>query len=397
MRARVLSLPCLLAVVLISPAARADVVTLTNGNELRGRVVEETDDKVVLQTAGGTLTFPRRQVASVVRDEASAAGAERRPPRTTEPAPATPAGELPVARLDMTAGHVAALTAARDRGDAEATLRLGIAHEYGLGGLTVDRARAREHYERAAKAGHVYAITRWSRILEKAVSREVTVRLYQRAADLGDPFAKGWCIAGGDRAGALRWYRQAAERGDALAMVLCEKYYRMGFGTPKDPLEAARWARLAAEAGDPTGCVQTGSAYARGIGVPVDWVEAVRWYRAAAERGRALAMYFLGECYSKGQGVAADQVESLRWYREGSRRGDEWAMTRLAWLLERGEGGVEKDEAEAARLYRLALRQRHGPARARLAALLQRSPGLHEEADDELLASSSDEPWVEQE
>jgi TPR repeat protein len=396
MRARVLIGLCLLTLILAS-SAHADVVTLTNGNELRGRVLEETDEKVVLQTAGGKLTFPRRQVASVVRDEASAAGAERRPPRSTEAAPPTTAGELPAARLDMTAAHVAALTAARDAGDAEATLRLGIAHEYGLGGLAVDRARAREHYERAAKAGHVYAITRLSRILEKTVSREVTVRLYQRAADLGDPFAKGWNIAGGDRAGALRWYREAAERGDALAMVLCEKYHRLGFGTPMDPLEAARWARRAAEAGDPTGMSSVGLLYARGVGVAVDWVEAARWYRLAADRGVAAAMGNLAWCYAKGRGVAADPVESLRWYREASRLGSEYAMTNLAWLLERGEGGVEKDEAEAARLYRRALRQGHGPAKAPLAALLQRSPGLHEEADDALLANSSDEPWVEQE
>lgn len=83
MRARVLVGLWLLAAGLAS-LARADVVTLTIGNELRGRVLEETDEKVVLLTAGGKLTLPRRQVASVVRDEASAAGAERRPLR--EPA-----------------------------------------------------------------------------------------------------------------------------------------------------------------------------------------------------------------------------------------------------------------------------------------------------------------------
>ncbi len=387
----------------LAPAARADVVTLKNGNELRGRVLEETDEHVVLQTAGGKLTFPRRQVASVKRDEATTRDAAPPPERAPapDPAPAPARGSLPQVRLTMTAADVEALQAAARRGDHEAAVRLGQVHEYGLAGLPVDRDQARDWYERPAKAGHPYGVTRLARVYEQTLRRpDLHGPMYVRAAELGDPFAKGWLAAArdGDRVEALRWYRQAAERGDDLGMMLCAKYYSMGFGTEKDPAESARWSWRAAEFGHPTMLVDVGYMHATGTGgVPVNAEEAVRWYRMAAVRGQRVGMRNLAFCLARGRGIAPDPVEALRWFREAASLGEEVAMTHLARLHERGEGGAEKDEAEAARLYRTALRRKHGPARAPLIALLERRPALREPADDELLANSSDDPWVEPE
>ncbi len=70
------------------PVAAQDTVKLKNGATMTGKVVEETDTAVVLQTAGGLLTFPRAEVKSVTRQNAppAAAPATAQEPHETEPA-----------------------------------------------------------------------------------------------------------------------------------------------------------------------------------------------------------------------------------------------------------------------------------------------------------------------
>ena len=65
--------------------------------------------------------------------------------------------------------------------------------------------------------------------------------------------------------------------------------YDEGEGVPQDDAEAVRWYRLAAEQGDATAQYNLGLMYDEGEGVPQDDAEAVRWYRLAAEQGDASA------------------------------------------------------------------------------------------------------------
>ena len=78
-----------------SSATAQDTVKLKNGATMTGKVIEETDTVVVLQSAGGLLTFPRAEVKSVSRQNAppAAAPAPVREPSDTEPA--EPAEEAP--------------------------------------------------------------------------------------------------------------------------------------------------------------------------------------------------------------------------------------------------------------------------------------------------------------
>ena len=62
---------------------------------------------------------------------------------------------------------------------------------------------------------------------------------------------------------------------------------------PQDDAEAVRWFRLAAEQGDATAQNNLGVRYGTGRGVPQDDAEAVRWYRLAAEQGHASG-YWIG-------------------------------------------------------------------------------------------------------
>ena len=93
------------------------------------------------------------------------------------------------------------------------------------------------------------------------------------------------------RAGAscqcsMKWYRN-------LGSI---HVYSNGEGVPKDDREAVKWYRRAAEQGDASAQFNLGvmARDSNGEGVPEDDREAVKWYRRAAEQGDASAQFNLG-------------------------------------------------------------------------------------------------------
>ena len=74
-----------------------------------------------------------------------------------------------------------------------------------------------------------------------------------------------------------------------------------------------KWYRLAAEQGQADAQYNLGLRYDNGVGVPRDYQEAVRWYRLAAEQGDAQAQYNLAGRYAIGQGVREDYVQAHKW------------------------------------------------------------------------------------
>jgi TPR repeat protein len=89
--------------------------------------------------------------------------------------------------------------------------------------------------------------------------------------------------------------------------------YADGRGVAQDYAEAVRWYRKAAEQGDATAQFNLGAMCGTGQGVAQDYAEAVRWYRKAAEQGNADAQFILGIMYANGQGVAQDDVQAHMW------------------------------------------------------------------------------------
>ena len=92
-------------------------------------------------------------------------------------------------------------------------------------------------------------------------------------------------------------------------------------GVPEDHAEAVRWYRMAAEQGNAKAQNSLGDMYYRGEGIPEDHAEAARWSRLAAEQGHAEAQYNLGVMYDKGEGVPEDGTEAARWYRMAAEQG----------------------------------------------------------------------------
>jgi hypothetical protein len=111
--------------------------------------------------------------------------------------------------------------------------------------------------------------------------------------------------------------------------------YDLGQGLLHDTAEALRWYRTAADQGDAKAQCELGSMYYYGRGVQQDRAEAARWYRRAADRGLARAQYDLGYMYHYGQAVPQDRAEADRWYHKAADQGYESAQRALGF---RGRG-----------------------------------------------------------
>lgn len=81
---------------------------------------------------------------------------------------------------------------------------------------------------------------------------------------------------------------------------------------PQDYTEAMKWFRKAADQGDAGGQFILGQMYSLAQGVPQNDAEAVKWYRLAADQGYAAAQYGLGLSYKNGEGVPQDFAEALK-------------------------------------------------------------------------------------
>jgi hypothetical protein len=138
-----------------------------------------------------------------------------------------------------------------------------------------------------------------------------------------------------DYAEAMRWYRKAADQGDAAAQANIGLLYRNGWGVAQDYAEAMRWYRKAADQGNTTGQHNIGWLYRNGWGVAQDDAEAMRWYRKAADQGAVIAQKNVGWFYQNGFGVAQDYAEAMRWYRRAADQGDADAKNSLMELEKR--------------------------------------------------------------
>jgi TPR repeat protein len=83
-----------------------------------------------------------------------------------------------------------------------------------------------------------------------------------------------------------------------------------------------KWYRKAAEQGEAQSLYNLGLCYETAKGVGKDKAEAVKWYRQAAELGHAFAYQKLGYCYAEGEGVSTNQEEAAKWYLKAAEQGD---------------------------------------------------------------------------
>jgi hypothetical protein len=113
---------------------------------------------------------------------------------------------------------------------------------------------------------------------------------------------------------AAKWYRKAADKGDALASVELAQQLVQGLGVQQDYLEARRRCEDAAKARFGPGAYCLGLMNRQGLGGPKDFEQAAKWFNQAAELQDDRAMLYLGKMYSKGEGVKQDKETAYMWY-----------------------------------------------------------------------------------
>jgi TPR repeat protein len=114
---------------------------------------------------------------------------------------------------------------------------------------------------------------------------------------------------------ALKWYRTAADAGDARSAVTVAELLLSSGRT----LSQAEYAEVRRRCEDTANRKYAPGAYCaglirkRGLGVPKDPVESVKRFAHAADLGNAGAALELGEAYWKGDGVTPDLVVAYTW------------------------------------------------------------------------------------
>lgn len=172
-----------------------------------------------------------------------------------------------------------------------------------------------------------------------------------------------------DYAEAIRWYRQAGDKGFAPAQFNLGLAYELGRGVAVDERQAFKFYLMAAEQGFAPAQFNVGNMYAAGRGVGQDLFEANLWYKQSAESGLVEAQFNLGLVYETGRGVKKDDVAAAKWYKVAAERGYARAQHNYAILLEEGRG-VAKDTAAAAVAYRAAAEQNFAPAQINYGLML---------------------------
>lgn len=127
----------------------------------------------------------------------------------------------------------------------------------------------------------------------------------------------------------LKYLRDAAEDGIALAQLSLSFKYFLGEGVAQDSAQGLLWATRSAEQNNVYALCTLGLCYALGEYVKQDYTKAVFWYRKAAELGRAEGQFQLGICYWKGLGVTKDLTEARRWLLYASKQGHKEAGNAL--------------------------------------------------------------------
>ena len=121
-------------------------------------------------------------------------------------------------------------------------------------------------------------------LLQKAVALGSS----QAMVELGARYQNGWCVAE-DYPTAMQWYKAAAAKGSAEAMVQVSFLYGMGV-VHGAPGEALRWEIQAADHGSRVAMISIARAYAVGAeGVAKDCDTARFWLEKALSAGDVVA------------------------------------------------------------------------------------------------------------
>ncbi|QCE32803.1 sel1 repeat family protein [Acetobacteraceae bacterium] len=167
---------------------------------------------------------------------------------------------------------------------------------------------------------------------------------YRKAAKQGDAEAqymlgvlyfRGQGLRRNPRMAAV-WWKKAADQKNLPALKALGGIYLSGVFTPdaaqtdpqksrtgvkRNPKTAAKYYKQAADLGDAEAQNVLGELYSRGQGVRKDWKEAVKYWQKAAAQENAAAQLSLSMAYKTGKGVKADLEQSDYWAQKAASGG----------------------------------------------------------------------------
>ncbi|HLW15528.1 MAG TPA: tetratricopeptide repeat protein [Flavobacteriaceae bacterium] len=114
---------------------------------------------------------------------------------------------------------------------------------------------------------------------------------------------------------AIKYYKEAAEKGSMKAMKKLAYMYIMGEGGSRNYQEALKWFKQAANLGDVNSIYNVGLIYDTGSGVEINYEQALKWYKKAAEKNHRLAKYNIGYLYYADNNYQ-DYTEAMKWFKE---------------------------------------------------------------------------------
>jgi TPR repeat protein len=178
-------------------------------------------------------------------------------------------------------------------------------------GSAEDKKEAVKWFRMAARGGNVYAQLALGECYSQGdgvpVDKTEAVKWYRKAAEngnedacikLGDCYIEGVGVEMNKEEGS-KWYKKGREQLRFLLQLgkLNRKhgdccYYGEG-GEAEDKTKAVKFYRMAAEQGDAAAQLMLGYCYAEGVGVEKDKGAALEWYRKAALNKRADEFYVI--------------------------------------------------------------------------------------------------------
>ncbi|RZD14577.1 MAG: hypothetical protein EVJ47_05250 [Candidatus Acidulodesulfobacterium ferriphilum] len=180
--------------------------------------------------------------------------------------------------------------------------------------------------------------------------------------------------------------RMLADKGNMKAQRKLGFMYDNGYdGFPKNFKKANRWFKLAAEQGDAESQLNVGNAFFCGFGVPKNFKKALYWYKLAVKQGNSadvegegnvgsnLYLYethkyasypttYDGETnigviyYMGGYGIRKNLKKAIYWSKLAAKQGNEYGEYNIGFLYYNGEV-IPKKWAEANFWYRFAAKQ----------------------------------------
>ncbi len=224
--------------------------------------------------------------------------------------------------------------------------------------------------------------------LDTTAEKKTGFQLAREAAEKGDViaisnlafmYAKGSGVEKDEKL-AMQWYKNAAEKGHLNSQYNLGVIYAKGRGVTQDYTESFRWYKMAAEQGDVFAQSTVAMMFAKGIGTAKNEKEAVNWYHRAAMQDHTNAQYILANMFLKGRGVPQDELEAFEWFQKAAEKDHINAQVTLGYMYGKGKG-TKRNDVEAFNWYLKAAEQGHPNAQYNLGVIYAKGRGIKRDLD----------------